>query len=901
MANIEEIEAKVSQLCESANFGDEFIYELILAYGVPKATIARIKKGNTNLINDDSGILWKKKVYFKPCVGESLHLFVDDAKDNPEITKHHVRFIIATDEVNLVAIDTKTDETLDISLKDLAKHFTFFLPLAGMEKSQVKTENIADRKAAEKMAKLYDEIQKSNHLEDKDALHSLNVFFSRLLFCFFAEDTDVFQKGQFVNSISSHTQEDGSDLNVYLDRLFEAFDEEDKSSFPEYIRTFPYINGGLFSRHLLAPTFTAKARQLIIDCGELNWSKINPDIFGSMMQAVVHHSQRASLGMHYTSVTNIMKVIDPLFMDDLHQEFEKAFDSEKKLEKLWGRISEIKIFDPACGSGNFLIIAYKEFRKLEHKIIARIQELQLQNKKADVGIAQQWYLDSKIKLENFYGIEIEEFAQEVAILSLWIAKHQMNIEFRELFGPAIPLVPLKDAGNIVCANAAQIEWNDVCENDGETEIYLIGNPPYGGSRKQNIAQKNDMDHVFSGTLNKYRDLDYISIWFYKGAKYISRSECQLAFVTTNSITQGEQVSMFWPYIFNNDVEIGFGHRSFKWGNSAKGNAGVTVIIISLRVVGNKQKYIFEDGMKLTVKNVNPYLKDDGQDRIITRRNKVLSLLPPMLKGNQPTDDGNLLLSKTEKETMISKYPKAMKFMRRIYGASEYLNGIEKWCLWLDQLELSEASAIPDINERIEKVKRFREASNDPGTQKKAKQPYKFRESRTGKVRTLLIPSTTSERRKYIPIGFLTNSEIATNAALVVYDPDLWLFGLLTSRMHMVWTRAVAGRLKTDYRYSSALVYNNFPVRPLTDGQKKVVTEGALRVLAIREKYPEKTLAQLYDPDKMPADLKAAHEELDEIVDGLYSSKGFANDEERLSMLFDLYEKMIAEEKGELNA
>jgi len=465
--NIKKVEENIQQIAIPEGPDLNFIYDLLLAYGKPKASITRLISGTYNFSKKPGEVFWKNNLFFKHVEQKDLHYTIDELKNNNDILKHSPRFIVVTDFKQLLAVDTKNEETLDIELRqdELTKHFAFFLPWAGMEKSQHKFENLADIKAAEKMARLYDEIIKYNTSSDPSFHHSLNVFFSRLLFCFFAEDTEVFKKGQFVNSISSHTQKDGSDLAEYLDKLFEGLNIENKSEYPSHIQSFPYVNGGLFAKKLKSPLFSQKARRLIVECGELNWSQINPDIFGSMIQAVVHPGQRAVLGMHYTSVVNIMKVIEPLFLEDLKEEFDKYRDDKSKLEKLLQRIYKIKIFDPACGSGNFLVIAYKELRKLEHKIIERIMEL-------DGGKLALFQL-SGIKLENFYGIEIDDFAHEIAILSLWLAKHQMNIEFKEMFGVEIPLIPLKDTGNITCGNATRLNWNEVCSNNGIDEIYIF--------------------------------------------------------------------------------------------------------------------------------------------------------------------------------------------------------------------------------------------------------------------------------------------------------------------------------------------------------------------------------------------------------------------------------------------
>ena len=495
--NIAQIEENVKNLLKDYS-EDTFIFNLLEVFGKPKSSIARLQNGNYNLLNKQDQILWKKVVYFTSTKSENLHSRIDEARKNKAITSHQPRFLIITDYKTLLAIDTKTDDTLDIAFSELGKNFDFFLPWAGMEKAQHKNENPADVKAAEKMAKLYDEILKDNPVKTAEELHQLNVFLSRLLFCFFAEDTEIFPKVSFTHSISSHTQRDGSDLNTYLHKLFEVLNTPDRDKYPEFLKVFPYVNGGLFTDSIHLPKFSPRSRAMIIEAGELDWSGINPDIFGSMFQAVVHVDQRAEMGMHYTSVPNIMKVIEPLFLNDLYEEFDKSSDSENKLEALLLRLEKIRVFDPACGSGNFLIIAYKEIRNLEMLILQRINQVS-KNKALRF---------SNISLSNFYGIELDDFAHEVAILSLWLAEHQMNVNFKKVFGSANPSLPLKKGGNIVCGNATRLDWSDVCNKESENEIYILGNPPYISYSDRDQSQKIDMSYIFEDVGNVKR-LDYI--------------------------------------------------------------------------------------------------------------------------------------------------------------------------------------------------------------------------------------------------------------------------------------------------------------------------------------------------------------------------------------------------------
>ena len=577
--NIEKLEKTLQTIAANPN-EETFVYDLLLAYELPKASITLLKKGERNLSKNKGEVLWKKKLFFKKEFDRDLHVLIDDLKNDPVITRQQPRFIIVTDFKMLLALDTKTDDTLDIQMGKLPSHYDFFLPWAGREKTQQISETLADIKAAERMGRLYDIILEENPCETDAERHSLNIFLSRLLFCFFAEDTGIFSDDQFTNAVASHTDVDGSDLQSYLQKLFQVLSIEDRTGYPQFLQNFPYVNGGLFAKEYPVPRFGAKARKIIIECGALNWKEINPDIFGSMIQAVVHSSQRGNLGMHYTSVVNIMKVIEPLFLNDLQEEFEKAGDSKVKLNKLLTRIGNLQIFDPACGSGNFLIIVYKELCRLEIEIFKK-----LYGRQQHVGQVRTL---SNIKLTQFYGIELDDFAHETTKLSLWLAEHQMNLAFKAVFNDAKPTLPLQDGGNIVCGNATRLDWEEVCPKEEGTEIYILGNPPYLGARNQDANQKSDVRKVL-GTIKGYNNLDYIACWFVKATKYIALGTAQFAFVSTNSISQGTQVAIIWPHILKS-LEIGFAHQSFKWTNNARGNAGVICVIIGVRNFSKKNKF-----------------------------------------------------------------------------------------------------------------------------------------------------------------------------------------------------------------------------------------------------------------------------------------------------------------------
>lgn len=889
--NIAQIEQNLQDLILDFN-KETFIFELLLAYGSPKASITRLQKGNLNLSKIEGEISWKKKVFFKPVFNQDLHLAISEIKNT---LKQEQRFVVVTDFKTLLAIDTKTSDSLDIDFTNLPKHFDFFLPWAGMEKAQHQNENPADVKAAEKMAKLFDEIKKDNPDNSPEFIHGLNVFLSRLLFCYFAEDTGIFEKNLFTHSIQNHTQTDGSDLSDYLDKMFEVMNtpSTNRHNLPVYLDAFPYVNGGLFTADELILVFTRRSRQAVIDAGQMDWSAINPDIFGSMFQGVISEDQRGVLGQHYTSVPNIMKVIEPLFLNELKEEFETAKGSIKKLNALLSRLQNIKIFDPACGSGNFLIIAYKELRRVEIAVLAEIQTLKGTAGSGSLDFGSNYH--SVISLNNFYGIEIDDFAYEIAKLALWLAEHQMNREFYNTFGSTTPTLPLTDAGQITCGNATRLDWENVCRKNENDEIYILGNPPYLGSSMQNAEQKEDMAFVFKGFKN-YKSLDYIGAWFLKGANYIHNHNAQFAFVSTNSICQGEQVALLWPSIFDRNLEISFAHTSFKWNNNAKANAGVTVIIVGIRNNSKLEKYLFSESRKYVANNINAYLAN-AQNIIVEKRNKLLSSFPEMVKGSSPTDGGNLLLSLLEKNNLLnSNLPQ--RLIKRYVGAFEFINDDERYCLWLSDDDALKYIHIEELEKRLSNVSLMRNASPKQATKDYATKPHRFIEIRHKETPTsIIIPRVSSSRRSYLPCSFLDSNSIISDSAQAIYSSETFVFSILSSLLHLTWVRAVAGYLKTDYRYSNLLCYNTFPFPSISKAQKQELEQCAFRILEERENHSEKTLAQLYDPNKMPEGLREAHRLNDLAVERCYRSKPFESDEERLEYLFKLYEKMIAEEKG----
>ena len=888
--NLKAVEERVAPLGGRESYNREFIFELLLAYGRSQGNVTRLRNGSLNVADDKtSEIAQKNVVYFHETTGDPLAV-IESLRTSPTVVRYNTRFVIVTDYNELLAVDSKTGENLLIPIRDIDKHFTFFLPWAGMEKAQYVTEAHADVKAAERMGKLFDELLAANpHLLDAPTgRHALNIFFTRLLFCFFAEDTGIFDENQFTNAVGSHTQTDGSDVAEFLTDLFTALDTEHATDSPAHLAGFPYVNGRLFTiapEHVV-PAFTKRARDLLIESGTLIWREINPDIFGSMFQAIVTPGKRSDLGQHYTSVPNILKTIEPLFLDGLKEEFDVAYNSTRKLEALLRRISTIKIFDPACGSGNFLVIAYKELRRLEHAILERLAEIDVKH--------QVLYAESKINIECFYGIEIDDFAVEVAILSLWIAKHQMNTEFKEKFNLSIPLIPLKETGQIQAGNAARVDWQSVCPNDGDEEIYLIGNPPYKGGKSQNKEMKGDYPFVF-GKRPYSKDLDYIALWFVKGADYIEGTPAELAFVTTNSVSQGEHVGLMFPMIFAKGIEIGYAYTSFKWENNAKRNAGVSVVVIGLRAASPGPKYIYSDGLQIEARNINGYLAD-ASSVFVYRRTKCLnSSLPKMTLGSMPKDGGNLVLDAVEHDRALAEDATSERYMKKYVGSEEYIRDIPRYCVWVTDGEVAEAQRVAPIAERLCAVAAWRAGRDEPGVKAFSAHPNRFKQVAYKPTDSIIVPRHSSERRAYIPMGYLSKDFVISDAALAVYDAEPWAFALLTSAMHMAWTRAVGGQLETRLRYSNTIVYNNFPVPPLSDAMKERLTVAALRVLDVREYYCERTLAELYDRDLMPTELRVAHAEIDALVDSIYSKRGYETDEQRLSDLFSMYEAMTADE------
>lgn len=904
-----DLEDKIKELITNLDKETFFINFLELYSGVAKSAIKKVKN-----VSVYDGLENKTKFIIKAEKDNLLDNYI--SLENEVLQrKTKPRYIIVTDFNELYAKDTKTLERLAIKFEELPQNFSFFLAWNNIEKVDYEKENPMDVKAAERFSRVYDELVKQNPDLDSE---NLNLFLIRILFCLFAEDTDIFPRNKFSNDLKTLTKEDGSDTNVIIKTIFEKLSTNifDKDKIASYLVDYPYVNGNLFTKDHVEVNFDYKLRKLIIEAGEmLNWAEVNPDILGSMLQAVASSDKRSHLGMHYTSVPNILKTIKPLFLNELNDKISEIVDSElknnnkaKKLIELLERISKMKFLDPACGSGNFLIIAYKELRRVEMRIYEELENL---------GEAQL-YLEY-VKLDQFYGIEIDNFASDVAMLSMWIADHQMNVELAEkLKSAARPTIPLKKIGGIYNANALRIDWQEVCPRTEDEEVFIFGNPPYLGARLLNKEQNQEMEDIFKG-VTQYKRLDYIGAWFYLGAKYIENTNSKLSFVSTNSICQGEQVALMWKPILEL-VEINFAYTSFKWQNSAKANAGVTVIVVGLTAKNNsKEKCIYseENNQEIVkkVENINPYL-GEGKVIFVEGRNENINRgLPNMVLGNMAKDDGNLILTNDEKEKLLEEYPQLRKVLKKYIGSKEFISRKHRWVLWFDDDNIKLYKDIPFVKDRLEKVEKWRASSTSDIARKYASRPHLFiqrgeynkavESSKENDIEmyNIVIPRTSSENRLYVPMGIVENDEyIISDGAQVIYNAPLYLLGILQSRIHMVWLKNIGGKLKTDYRYSYTLVYNPFPIPELNEDDINELENRISEVLDVRDEELL-SLAELYGSPLAKKNSKAmnerllnAHKALDRYVDKLYSKKQFSNDEERLSVLLKMYQQKIDEKK-----
>lgn len=852
---------------------------------------------------------WRDKLIIEhKSRGKNLDKAFEQAIDyrNSLPKKHNKpRYIIVSDFKNIRLVDFENDfQTTEITIEELSKNIQSFqfIYSDGIE-TTLKQEKL-NIEASKIMAQLHDVLKEDNYTG-----HYLEVFLIRIIFCLYAEDTGIFKPNQFYNYINRFNDED---LGEKIQKLFSTLNLPEKkrqNSLPEYLKAFPYVNGRLFEERISPPNFTPKMKESLIKTCKFDWSEISPAIFGSIFQNAMDEQLRRELGSHFTSETNVKKVINSLFMDELWEEYNKSKRNPKKLEQLNNKIGQIKIFDPACGSGNFLIIAYRELRLLEYEILKTLRE--------EDQIPIEHYFEgslTKIKLKNFYGIEILEFPSKIAQVAMWIVEHQMNQKYKRKFNIDHVDLPLKSSVNIYNTNALQIDWKEILKPTDD--VYILGNPPFIGKQLQTKEQKEDLKSVFKKPqflveqlqnneqkedikkrLKKYEKigiLDYVTCWYKKAAEYIQNTQIEVGFVSTNSIIQGEQAVLLWKILLDDyAICINFAHQSFKWGNEVKKKAGVYVVIIGFSLISKDKKYLFTyekpDSLpvKHEVKRINNYLMD-YENTILEIRRKPLCEIEPIKFGSMPNDDGNLILSDEEKESILIEEPLLEKYIKPLVSSKEFLNGGNRWCFWLENIKPSDIKSSKILTKRIENVKKFRLSSTRQQTRKKANYPTLFAEIRQPETDYIVIPLTTSENREYIPLSFVDKNIIANNTVSLISSDDKYLFGILISKMHMTWMRYVCGRLKGDYRYSNTLVYNNYPFpTSVSDVLKDKIRNQVSELLNIRDKYDD-TLANLYDPLVMPSDLKKAHEKLDKLVDKCYRSKSFENDEERMKLLFKLY-------------
>ncbi|PXX16097.1 type II restriction/modification system DNA methylase subunit YeeA [Nitrosomonas ureae] len=915
--NAVEIEEAISRLAEQQFDPAEFPYAFLEAFGNKATTISRLRSGNSNKTDIEGAVLQQNNIHIKVCATGEVLKTLEVLKNSPATSRQKAKFVLATDGEEFQAENMISGETVACAYRDFPDHFGFFLSLAGITTVQQISENAFDIRATSRLNRLYVELLKDNpDWGTADRRPDMNHFMARLIFCFFAEDTDIFNGiGLFTDTIEQMSAKDSSNTHEVISEIFRAMNtkiaDRTMAKLPRWADTFPYVNGGLFSGSTETPRFSKIARSYLLHVGKLDWKKINPDIFGSMIQAVAEDEERGALGMHYTSVPNILKVLNPLFLDELRAKLEEAEDNPRTLLNLRKRLARIRVFDPACGSGNFLVIAYKEMRAIEAEINKR---------RGETG------LRTEIPLTNFRGIELRDFPAEIARLALIIAEYQCDVLYR---GPKLALaefLPLDTQNWITCGNALRLDWLSICpptgtgvklysddllntpleqaqidfENEGG-ETYICGNPPYKGSQSQDNAQKVDLEAVFEGTSVNWKGLDYVGGWFQKAANYCRVAPASFAFVSTNSICQGKAVSALWPYILRNDHEINFAYTSFKWANLASHNAGVIVVIIGVSPRNASKKRLFVTMVNNSietrdVKYINAYLVS-GPEIYVEPRNENLSSLNLMAFGNMPIDGGFLSFNKDEIESAGISKNFQKHFIRKIYGAAEYIRGQNRYCFWIGDNDPAIATEEPIIKIRLDQVQKFRSASKRPATRELAGEPHRFGwVAQSGNEVVTILPRILSERREYITVGHEPAGTLTTDQAYALYDAPLWNMAIIASRLHIVWIATVCGKLKTDFRYSNTLGWNTFPVPQLTEKNKADLTRCAEDILLAREAHFPATIADLYDPDNMPENLRHAHERNDEVLERIYIGRRFKNDTERLEKLFEFYTKMTGEQK-----
>lgn len=923
--NAVEIEQALSDLAQQPFDATGFPYAFLAAFGNKDTTLQRLRSGNSNKSDIPGAVLLQNHIHLAVCEAGATGHTLNTLRASPATTKAKARYILATDghllESEFLVNTSDTLDTLACDYPLLADHFGFFLPLAGISTTQEIKDNPVDVRATGRLNKLYVELLRENPDWASAARRAdMNHFMARLIFCFFAEDTDIFNgEGLFTQTIGQMSERDGSNLHEVIGEIFRAMNiktrPDERSGaiprLPGWADQFPYVNGGLFSGTTGVPRFTRIARSYLLHAGGLNWKQINPDIFGSMIQAVADDEERGALGMHYTSVPNILKVLNPLFLDDLRAQLEAAADNKIRLLNLRKRMSRIRVFDPACGSGNFLVIAYKQMRQIESIINERRGES---------------HLGSAIPLTNFRGIELRDFPAEIARLALIIAEYQCDVAYRGQKEALAEFLPLDAQNWIVCGNALRLDWLSVCPptgmgvrlqaddlfstpleqaevefaNEGG-ETFICGNPPYHGSKWQSSEQKSDLGAIFEGRTRNWKSLDYVAGWFMKAADFGAHTPASAAFVSTNSICQGQQVPILWPLVFGTGNKIAFAHTSFKWANLASYNAGVTVVIVGLvtntglvrRLYSTSESDMAGIVELKQVENINAYLVA-AQNIEVQPRAKPIQDLSAMQFGNHPYYGAALIFSVDEARAMVRQSPQVAQLIRPLYGSKELIDGAPRACLWIPESEAQRAMGISAVAERLAAVAKQRcAAKQDAAAQKLAETPYRFRDLTTASRHILVIPRVSSESRPYLPIGILDERSILQDAAFGMYDAPLWNMALIASRLHLVWIATVCGKLETRYRYSNTLGWNTFPVPLLTEQNKADLTECAENILLAREAHFPATIADLYDPDTMPENLRQAHEHNDEVLERIYIGRRFRNDSERLEKLFELYTRMTA--------
>ena len=868
-----------------------FLVEFFNVFGISSKRVStfehRVKK-----LDDKDGyidLLWKGTILIEmKSRGKNLDKAYQQAIDYTHGLKQHElpKYILISDFENFRLYDLEEDKHIEFKLNDLVNNVQHFGYILGYQKKVYKEQDPANIKAAELMGKLHDRLEEIGYTG-----HPLEVYLVRILFLLFAEDTTIFNKQQFQEYLEHRTAEDGSDLASKLQELFQVLNTPKENRFKnldEQLADFPYVNGKLFEENLPTASFDTKMRQALLDCCYIDWSKISPAIFGSMFQSVMNPKERRNLGAHYTSETNILKLIKPLFLDDLWKEFESIKDNKNKLPEFHKKLSTLKFLDPACGCGNFLVITYRELRLIEFEVLKALNK----SGQSFLDISQILWID----VDQFSGIEYEEFPARIAEVAMWLIDHQMNMLVSSEFGQYFVRLPLKKSANIVHADALETDWENVVSKNELS--YVIGNPPFIGSRIMNQSQKEGLINVFENAKN-IGDLDYVTGWYIKAAKYIQQTKIVVAFVSTNSIVQGLQTSLLWKPMFEKyNIKIHFAHRTFKWSNEAKGNAAVYCVIVGFANFDTHNKIIFEyedikgEAHEIKAKNINSYLID-AKNIFIDRKQNSICSVPEMNFGNMPADGGEFLFTDNEKEEFLVKEPDAKILFKELISAHEFLNGKKRWCLWLEDIEPSLLRSLSSVKERVENVKKIREKSSRPQL---ANIPHLFAQITQPKgLDFILIPRHSSENRKYIPLGFFTSNYVGADSCLIIPNGNLFHFGILMSAMHMAWVKAVCGRLKSDYRYSKDIVYNNYPwPENPNDKQIKAIETASQKVLDARLQFPNSSLADLYDPLTMPPTLVKAHNELDKAVDLAYRPQAFTSEANRMVFLFELYEKYTAD-------